>query len=308
MEPKLIKVDKNGTKYYEGYDKCWKCGGSGWYYWGAVINGSPQYGGVCFACGGSGKTFQSWKEYTPEYQRKLDERRRKSHAKQWDAERQSVLAKKGFNAEGKTYKVLGETYSIKDAIKAEGGRYNNILGWYFTSPTDAFKTVEIDWTDLLVENQPTKTSFGGFSYKEGYKDILKAITDEAMPPEEKPTPVTKHIGKEGERLTLTATLVSKRYIDTVSYNYSTSEDLYLYTFNDADGNILKWFSTASLGKWADKWDDNNGGHQLWANAEEGDTLTFKATVKKHDEYNGLKQTVLTRLIVTSITDKGGKTI
>ena len=76
----LIRVDKNGTKYYEGYTPCPRCDGKGIYYIG-VCNGHlvPSYvdNGACFKCGGSGKVLGKWKEYTTEYEEKLAERRRK---------------------------------------------------------------------------------------------------------------------------------------------------------------------------------------------------------------------------------------
>ena len=33
---------------------CWKCGGSGEYKWGAIVNGVPSHVGVCFRCDGTG--------------------------------------------------------------------------------------------------------------------------------------------------------------------------------------------------------------------------------------------------------------
>ena len=82
---KLIRTDRNGTKYYEGYINCTRCDGKGVYIIG-VCNGqpvlSPVDNGVCFKCGGSGKQMGKWKEYTPEYEAKLAERREKRRAKQ----------------------------------------------------------------------------------------------------------------------------------------------------------------------------------------------------------------------------------
>lgn len=75
MEPKLIKIDRNGSKHYEGYVPCDRCGGTGTYVWGAIINGCPQYAGVCFKCEGVGKVWSKWIERTPEYQAKLDAKR-----------------------------------------------------------------------------------------------------------------------------------------------------------------------------------------------------------------------------------------
>lgn len=75
---KLIKIDRNGSKHFEGLIKCERCGGSGVYAW-RVENGKiiPTIvdNGVCHKCGGSGKVKGKWIERTPEYQAKLDARR-----------------------------------------------------------------------------------------------------------------------------------------------------------------------------------------------------------------------------------------
>lgn len=81
----LIRVDKNGTKYFEGLAECPRCSGAGIYYIG-VLNGKllPSWvdQGVCFQCGGSGKVQSKWKEYTPEYEAKLNARREARFAEQ----------------------------------------------------------------------------------------------------------------------------------------------------------------------------------------------------------------------------------
>lgn len=75
MDAKLIKIDRNGSKHYEGYVPCDRCGGTGTYVWGAIINGCPQYAGVCYKCGGTKHIWRKWIERTPEYQAKLDAKR-----------------------------------------------------------------------------------------------------------------------------------------------------------------------------------------------------------------------------------------
>ena len=77
----LIRTDRNGTKYYRAECSCWKCGGTGTYQWGAIINGCPSFAGVCFNCGGTGIEVETVKEYTPEHQAKLDAQRAKRAAK-----------------------------------------------------------------------------------------------------------------------------------------------------------------------------------------------------------------------------------
>ena len=96
---KLIKVDRNGTKYFEESCTCWKCGGSGIYQWGMSLNGCMQYSGVCYACGGTGVTVEKTKEYTPEHEAKLEAARTKRQAKraaeaaEKEAERQAAIDK-----------------------------------------------------------------------------------------------------------------------------------------------------------------------------------------------------------------------
>lgn len=80
----LIRTDKNGTKYFEGLIPCSRCNGEGVYIIG-VNNGqpvlSPVDGGICFRCGGTKVERGKWKEYTPEYEAKLEARRRKAAEK-----------------------------------------------------------------------------------------------------------------------------------------------------------------------------------------------------------------------------------
>lgn len=96
----LIKIDRNGTKYYEGMIECDRCNGKGIYYIG-VCNGQlvPSWvdQGVCFKCGGSGKVHGKWKEYTPEYEAKLEARRRakaEAQAKAYEEEQARLEAER----------------------------------------------------------------------------------------------------------------------------------------------------------------------------------------------------------------------
>lgn len=79
MEAKLIKIDRNGSKHYEGAIICDRCDGRGWFAIGSC-NGQlvPSHvdDAVCYKCHGEGKVFSKWIERTPEYQAKLDARRK----------------------------------------------------------------------------------------------------------------------------------------------------------------------------------------------------------------------------------------
>jgi hypothetical protein len=82
----LIRVDRDGTKYYRGLVTCERCGGLG---------GSDKWaytGWTCYECGGSGKVDGTWKEYTPEYAAKL-EAKRKAKFEKWEKEHAEEIAK-----------------------------------------------------------------------------------------------------------------------------------------------------------------------------------------------------------------------
>lgn len=114
----LIKIDKNGTKYYEGYIPCDRCGGAG---------GADQWkftGFTCYKCGGNGKIFSVWKEYTPEHEAKLAEQRRK-RAEKRDAELAEKLEQESKRKEEEEAKAKEEEKRINEE-KAKSQYYGNI--------------------------------------------------------------------------------------------------------------------------------------------------------------------------------------
>ncbi len=129
MELEYIKTDRNGTKYYHDWT-CPRCGGAGesdkWYYTGKT----------CYACGGTGKRANPRvvKEYTEEYAAKLVAKRKAREdakpkpdyeelkARARAAERRNFLDN-GLTEEGIGYVYKGNTYPIKDRIKAVGGKW-----------------------------------------------------------------------------------------------------------------------------------------------------------------------------------------
>jgi len=84
---------------------------------------------------------------------------------------------------------------------------------------------------------------------------------------------SNHFGTVGERAVFTLTFFKESSFDTM-YGVQT-----IHLFKDASGNIAKWVTGTHTG------------------LEIGNTYTLKATVKKHDDYKGVKQTVLTRCSV-----------
>lgn len=95
--------------------------------------------------------------------------------------------------------------------------------------------------------------------------------------------MSEYIGTIGERITRDVVLVG-RFSYQKRFGFS-SQTNYIYTMQDADGNVFVWRTTRIL--------------DFAVNDEldfirKGDTMQITGTVKEHSEYKGTKQTVLTR--------------
>jgi hypothetical protein len=83
---------------------------------------------------------------------------------------------------------------------------------------------------------------------------------------------SEHIGVIDERMTCELTIIGEKPLEPNQYGPRT-----MVTFVDTSGNIVKWFT---------------GKCPKWVNVGEKVTLAF--TVKKHDEFQGQKQTIINR--------------
>lgn len=277
----LIRTDKNGTKYYHCTDKCFKCGGTGMieYY-------RPVNGGECFDCNGSGIAEWEEKEYTPEYEQKLQAQREKREARKLAKQREKAaelnaefFKRNGFNPEGKTYVVLGNTYDIKEELKAQGAKWDNTSRhWHMPTPPEGREYLELSVDDMYDADVAgvydwrnwkrfTEDETQHYTYKiEKIEKDLKAKES-----------TSQHVGEIGEKITVEVTYIhSSSWEHDYGYGYWTTNITNLHTFKDAQGNVFIWKT-------------GNGIEEDY-----GTKFTLKGTVKDHSEYNGVKQTVLTR--------------
>lgn len=256
----LIKIDRNGTKYY-GDSKCPKCGGSGYIYGYEHIEG-----GVCFKCNGSGIYYHSWKEYTPEYAEKLALRRLEKAKKLAPEKNQKLFKSYGFSEDGKAWLVTGNTFAIKDQLKAAGAKFND-LGWHFDHEVSEFPTYQIG-----IEEIATLREDGSYFLMAGgdISNFARDIRDNYGPVTSK----SEYVGTVGEKI-----ILAVKYLGCSSYetHYTWYGEVHnVYKFEDENGNALIW---------------NTGSYQDF---EEGKSYTLSASVKEHKEYRGTKQTALTR--------------
>lgn len=104
------------------------------------------------------------------------------------------------------------------------------------------------------------------------------------------------VSEPKKRLDLSLTLVNEYEYEGYTYSYYDSATSYIYTLRDDDGNCIVWKTKNPLAMWV----EGESGHDEWVEAEVGDTIQMKATIKEHGEYKGTKQTVVTRPKITEI--------
>lgn len=284
----LVREDKNGTKYYHCKDKCFKCGGTG-----IIRCYIPINGGECFDCGGSGISEWDEKEYTPEYEAKLAAQRQKRFEKkkaeavaQAAEKNAEFFEKNGFDKDGKTYFILGNTYDIKEELKAQGAKWDNTSRHWHMAVKPTGLDVEVfelsvddmynkDWTETYKWNTNVRCDWDNPDY---YPNRIQKAEDDLKAGKS----TSEHMGEVGEKIERTVI-----YIHTASWEngyggYWNTGVTNLHTFKDEQGNIFIWKTDKFI------------------EADYGTKMTIKGTVKEHSEYKGTKQTVLTRCKIEEV--------
>lgn len=263
----LVKVDKNGTKYW--FDpRCPKCGGRGYIYGYEHIEG-----GICFMCGGRGLSDRgtTWKEYTPEYEAKLEARRAAKRIKNAEARNIDTYKSYGMSESGEVWVVLGNTYSIKEMLKTAGARFNCQFGWHFDHETDAYPTAK-----LTAEECGWFNTYGEWymRYDEKVESLINKLNAEYATKQNASNP-SNHVGEVGQRIkNVKLTLVRASFFES---HYGTGA---FYTFKDENDNELVWKTSPQ-------------------DLDKGTTYVVTFTVKEHSEYQGKKQTNITRCKISA---------
>ena len=267
------RVDKNGTHIFID-STCSRCGGEGWISCFGHIEG-----GRCFDCGGSGRSGNTEiKIYTDEYGAKLKAKREA----RYEAERQKKiaeagaknaewLASEGFNADGVTYVVLGDTYKIKEELKARGAKFDGWFGWHMPDAT-GYDAVMVKAEDVTEANDLGRLHYINSTDIIKLVENLKDDAEQALKAE-RGEHVSEYIGIIGERRDFVCKMVGHfTYESHYSYYGETN---HIYKFEDENGDIIVWNTSSWL-------------------EDDKPEYRFKATVKEHSEYKGEKQTVIAR--------------
>lgn len=267
----LVKTDRNGTRYYEGVQECWKCGGHRVFdCWGHVSNG------VCFACNGTGVNPVKVKVATDEYAQKLENKRiakqeaelaeRKAHASKLNAD---FYAKEGFNAEGMAWLVVKTGFVEKEfteEILSKGAKKYSFNIYVFSAPNADYDCIEVNAKDCC------SADMYGVYYDIDYRYMNTLLEDVQEKERKAVAEKYSYFGTIGDKVELTVTFKNVFWYDT---QFGTMS---IYIFEDVDGHQFKWNTSSGLP----------------SNIEKEEVITIKGTIKDHSEYNSVKQTVLTR--------------
>lgn len=225
------------------------------------------YGGTCFKCQGAGKVSQEVRWYSDEERACMDARN-EAHAEEMRQKREAEILRKqgaeynGFQ-NGYVIVVYGDTYSVKEELKEAGAHFNRALGWYFSDEI----SVPVKFLTQTIKITWEMVSREGRIMSE--IDVKEIVTN-AIPKVESPS---EYQGKVGERLR-DLNLEVTRFWDGGGY--------YVHTMEDAFGNVYTWMTSARA-------------------LEQGTWVRMDATVKKHEEYKGVKQTHLSRPSIKEVT-------
>lgn len=192
------------------------------------------------------------------------------------------LKRNGFKqVDGKyvTYVITGgNTYEVKDILKQNDCVFNKLLGWH--SP-QTFEMEGFVWVPIFEEDiYDWLASISTMIEKDGAEAFVKETLKPYQPKREIELASTmtnsEFIGAIGDRLRkIPAVIVGKKEINS-KYGIST-----LFTF-ESGNSVLCWFTSS------------------FKEEGVGDKILLSGTVKDHKEYNGQKQTYLTRCLFNPI--------
>lgn len=154
---------------------------------------------------------------------------------------------------------------------------------------DAISFLLNDTRTLIRTTYCKRNHFGYIAYAPvAYEKLQKELAKKAeWEAEHQKQMASEYVGEVGNRITVDIsemTLVTSwpsRYGTTVLYKFVTT-----------GGDVLVWFASELFGKWVVR-----GGKQDFVDARDLDIKRIKATVKAHNERDGVKQTIINRVKV-----------
>ncbi len=182
------------------------------------------------------------------------------------------FTKNGFNEDGNTYCVIGNSYAIKNELKEKGYIYSPMLKWHAASPIElpeGYSHLVISFYDIYEWNDKMGMAY----FFENSKEKIEKKFIEAEGPSN-----SEFVGTVGERLRNITAVYSSSHGFQGGYGYT-----YIHTFYVGE-NCLVWMSTKELA------------------LPKGQIVDLTGTIKQHELYRNVKTTKLSRCVVVPIED------
>ncbi len=271
-------INEKGRRYVTVKGKCPRCGGTGFF----TV-------GVCYKCNGTRYIKKDVRAYTEEEYTRLQTAKARSRQRKEEmqkakeqelidnaaAYKHEVALKLGFGENEKAYLVYGDdTFLIKNKLKEMGARFDPTLKWYFSEAVElpeGYKLCVMSFDELYDYNPKAKWA----QFKENAKEIVGRRIAELNGP----STSIYYPAAEKERIRNITAKVSKIKGFEGLYGYT-----YVYTFTSGDYVFIWMTSKSDL------------------NLSIGDVIDLTGTIKKFDEYLGVKQTHLNRCKINKIGD------
>ena len=172
----------------------------------------------------------------------------------------------GFDEEGLSLCVFGDdTYAIKDWLKEQGFKFDPLFKWHgpeYVELPVGYHTFVIDYKDYMEWD----SNFGTMMF---YEDA-KSKMEEHFQRLQGPSTAEYYPGIEGERVhNITAIYKSRRGFEGM-YGYTN-----IFTF-EAGSAVLVWFTATNI------------------ELKPGTAVDLSFTIKKFEEFRGVKTTQITR--------------
>ena len=277
--------EKNGKMYVSARCKCDRC--TKGVYVTRVENGQliphPAFGGVCLKCGGSGFITKEVRLYTDkEFEQmekasiKAAEKREAAREQKMKAEyadkRAKWLEENCFNKNLTTFVYFpADSFEVKDSLKDAGFHFSKNLLWHIANIPEGYEDKVVE---ITLDQVAEIGAWGEGFYRPGARTFVDDILKNCRPIEES---TSEWLFEEKERFyDYAVVLKSVRGMET---RFGWTQ---LVKFEDANGNILQWWTAVEI------------------KAEVGDQVLLTGTVKAHDEYKGVKSTTVTRCKIKAV--------
>ena len=278
--------EKNGKMYVSARCKCDRCNGSGIAI-SHVCNGQPvpyvNDGGICYSCNGAGyfrkeirlytdKEFEQMEKASAKAAEKREAAREQKMKAEYADKRAKWLEENCFNENLTTFVYFpADSFEVKDSLKDAGFHFSKNLLWHIANIPEGYEDKVVE---IALDQVAEIGAWGEGFYRPGARTFVDDILKNCRPIEES---TSEWLFEEKERFyDYAVVLKSVRGMET-KFGWTQ-----LVKFEDANGNILQWWTAVEI------------------KAEVGDHVLLTGTVKKFEEYKGNKITVVTRCKIKSI--------